>query len=119
MRARILVVGEDPADRALYRDLLQADGYEFLEAETEEEALLLLSEGPNLILLDLPSANGHAVDMAGRLHRTGRIPVVVVTRFGGVPDNPLAEGVRRFIYKPCRPATLLDGISQVLRYPRS
>lgn len=121
MGARILLVGEDPLERATTGALLAAEGYEVISAESGVEAAGLMSSCPDLVLLDLPSANGRAITLAEQLHRQGPrpgTPVVIVTQFGAIPDDPRPEGVRRFIYKPCRPSTLLDALSEVLRYSR-
>lgn len=79
----ILIVEDDPNSRKLARDVLQAKGYQTLEAETAEHGLMLAAERiPALILMDiqLPKMNG--IDALRALRSspaTGSIPVIAVT----------------------------------------
>ena len=60
----ILVVEDNEKNRVLFRDILQARGYKTSEAETGEQALVLLQkERPDLILMDiqLPNTDGLAL----------------------------------------------------------
>jgi len=78
----ILIVEDQPLNRKLVRDVLQAKGYRTLETETAEEGLRVAQEQhPALILMDiqLPGING--IEALKRLRTdpaTHAIPVIAV-----------------------------------------
>jgi two-component system phosphate regulon response regulator PhoB len=125
MRAKILLVDDEPDTRKTYSDLLESEGYEVTTAGSGEEALKKINGyRPDLILLDimLPGRDGVAVARELSLRSdTVEIPVVMVTALHSFPTGrglSQIPGIRRFIYKPCRPRTLLEGVEDALRYHR-
>ena len=77
--ARILVVDDDRSIRRTLEKYLEGLGYEVLTASTGPEGKeLMLSEAPDLVLLDLnlPGMNGQEILEA--LHAEGRLPCTVV-----------------------------------------
>ncbi len=119
---KILLVDDEPDTLQTYSDLLTSEGYEVATASSGEQATRMIDGyRPDLILLDvmLPGKNGVEVarELSGR-EDTREIPIVMITALG--PDSSLESvpGVRRLIYKPCRPRTLLEGVDHVLRYGR-
>ena len=82
-QALILIVEDQPLNRKLVRDVLQARGYQTLESETGEEGVRLAREHrPALVLMDiqLPGING--IEALQRLRAdaaTASIPVIAVT----------------------------------------
>jgi CheY-like chemotaxis protein len=79
----ILIVEDQPLNRKLVRDVLQAKGYRTVETETGEDGVTLAREQrPALILMDiqLPGING--IEALKRLRAdpdTRTIPVLAVT----------------------------------------
>jgi two-component system, OmpR family, KDP operon response regulator KdpE len=59
--AKVLVVDDEPPIRKLLRMGLTVQGYQILEAPNGKTALELLSQGPDLVILDLelPDIQGH------------------------------------------------------------
>ncbi|MBI2933816.1 MAG: response regulator, partial [Planctomycetes bacterium] len=119
---RVLVVDDDADALRATADILESAGYEVLTAATGEEALRLIdTRRPNVILLDLvlPGKDGFqvAAELSSRPDARD-IPIVVVTALDVAQDKQAEklQGVRRIIYKPCRPKTLLESIDDVLRY---
>lgn len=122
----ILIVEDNPDSRAFFRMYLTQENFTVATAQDAEEAFRAIAERrPDLILLDLnlPGINGF--EMAKRLHEspeTAFISIVVVTALTpGVESDPRIESlpnVRRFIYKPCRPQTLLDAVTSCLALHR-
>jgi DNA-binding response OmpR family regulator len=118
----LLLVDDEPDTVTTYTDILESEGYRVVPARSAEEALVCLkTQKPNLMLLDimLPGKNG--IDLARELSDradTKDIPIVMLT---AMPDFPVGEGldfipaIRGFIYKPCSPRTLIEGIEDVLR----
>jgi CheY-like chemotaxis protein len=82
--ARVLIVEDDDATRALLRDMLAKEGCEVDTAEDGVAALARLDAGaPDLILLDLmmPRMDGFEFveTMRARFGKAGEIPIVVLT----------------------------------------
>lgn len=122
-KARVLLVDDEPDTQQTYKDLLESEGYQVAVASTGEEALQRIDgPRPDVIILDimLPGKDGIQVarELAQRTE-TAEIPIVIVTALNsfwigsGLDEVP---GIRRFIYKPCRPRTLLEGIEDAVRY---
>jgi CheY-like chemotaxis protein len=105
----VLVVDDDPDDRAHAAEVLEAEGYAVVEADDGEVALDLLramKEPPAAILLDwqMPRMNGEAVLRALREdHVLRTLRVVVVS---GDPRAALPYGVP-FVPKPITGALLM------------
>lgn len=119
---KILLVDDEPDTLQTYADLLGSEGYDVAVASNGEQAMKMIDGGrPDLILLDvmMPGKNGVEVarELSGR-EETREIPIVLITALGPENDLESVPGVRRLIYKPCRPRTLLEGVDHVLRYGR-
>jgi CheY-like chemotaxis protein len=87
----VLVVDDDPEVRALFRRMLEPDGYTVVEAPNGRAALDRLGEvTPGVILLDLmmPEMDGFEFVAEFRRHEAWRaIPIVVVTAKDLSPDD--------------------------------
>lgn len=102
--ARMLVVDDDPAWRALYR-LAFEDRFEIFEATDGQQGLALLdSVSPDVILLDLRMPRMDGLDFIRRVDRAGAHPVIVVC------SGTLNQGER-----PTIPGVLLTPKSSDLR----
>lgn len=120
---RALVVDDEPDALRLFVDILTSGGYEVRTATTGEEALSMINGYvPDVILLDifLPGIDGFEVArrLAGR-RPEDPIPVVAITALGQdgreiTPASP--PGICRFLFKPCRPKTLLEVVDDAIRY---
>lgn len=114
----ILIVEDNPDSRAFFRVYLTQENFSVSVAEDAASAFHSVSERrPDLILLDLNLPRTSGFEIARRLHeepQTAFIPIVVVTALTReVESDPRIAGlpnIRRFIYKPCRPQTLLDAV---------
>jgi CheY-like chemotaxis protein len=119
----VLVVDDNARNRKLARDVLDAAGFDTLEAATGVEGIALAAEhGPDVILLDLRLPDMHGAEVVRQLRdgaRTARIPVVAMSAtslrehgdwlessgFTGSIDKPIhvrtfPDQVRRFCTGP-------------------
>jgi len=121
MTARILLIEDNAQNRYLATFLLEARGYQIVQAETGplglEEAARVQ---PDLIVLDiqLPGMDGYAVTRALKSDpRLEPIPVVAVTSHAMVGDREkcLEAGAEGYIEKPINPDTFVAEIERFLR----
>ncbi len=119
-RARVLVVDDEPDVRATLRAVLEADGYEVLEAASGDEALRELArERPRLVLLDvrMPNMDGFQVAEAIRRWPGAFVPVILLTG----SDDPasrargIAAGADEVLSKPVIPFELKLRVRAMLR----
>ena len=102
----VLIVEDNEKNMKLARDVLQAKGYQTLEAVTGEEGVKLAKEKkPDLVLMDiqLPGINGiEAFRQIRGDAKTAGIPVVALTASVTPTDRSAitAAGFDAFIGKP-------------------
>lgn len=104
---KVLIVDDEPDQRALCRAILQAPKYEVSEASDGQQALALLGEQDfDVLVLDkhLPGLDGEAVCRTIRQEMGNLLlPIVMVTGGGGstsVLSAALRAGASDFIHKP-------------------
>jgi two-component system KDP operon response regulator KdpE len=116
---RVLVVDDEPPIRKLLRMGLTAQGYQTLEAPNGKVALELLSEAPDLIILDLglPDTQGHDLLRAIRA-RNESVPIVVLSSRGDEAGKvqALDLGADDYITKPFGMDELLARMRAALRH---
>jgi two-component system, OmpR family, KDP operon response regulator KdpE len=116
---RVLVVDDEPPIRKLLRMGLTAQGYQTLEAPNGKAALDLLSEAPDLIILDLglPDTQGHDLLRTIRA-RNESVPIVVLSSRGDEAGKVAALdlGADDYITKPFGMDELLARMRAALRH---
>jgi len=120
---RLLVVDDHEDTLLLMRDLLEGEGYRVSTAATAADAVeALRSDRPDLLLLDVMLPDDSGLNLARTLSRDselGRVPIVLVTALTTTAqlEREAREipAIRRILYKPCRPRTILEVIDDVLR----
>lgn len=121
MKARILLIEDNPQNRYLARFLLEQHGHEIFQAETGPQGLELATKiRPDLILLDiqLPGMDGHAVARSFKSDpQMKSIPIVAVTSYAMAGDREkcLAAGAEGYIEKPINPETFVAEVEGFLR----
>jgi two-component system cell cycle response regulator DivK len=116
--AQILVVEDNEKNMKLFRDVLQATGYDTLEAVTAEAAIeLASSHAPGLILMDvqLPGMNGtEALACLRADERTAAIPVLALTAqaMHGDRERFLEAGFDGYLSKPVDVVKLLAAVRE-------
>jgi two-component system, cell cycle response regulator DivK len=119
-RNRIMVVEDNHRNMRLLHDLLNAHGYEILQASDGVEAISLARDGqPDLILMDIRLPHLSGFDATLRLKQddqTKAIPVIAVTAFATPGDEATAlkSGCAAYITKPLNFANLLNTIRSLL-----
>jgi two-component system KDP operon response regulator KdpE len=116
---RILVIDDEPPIRKLLRMGLTAHGYQTLEASNAKTALELLSQSPDLIILDLglPDADGHDLLTMIRA-RNESVPIVVLSSRGDEAGKvqALDLGADDYVTKPFGMDELLARMRAALRH---
>jgi len=119
-KTRILVVDDNSTIRRGLSVRLRANGYEVLFAEDAISATAaLVSERPDLVILDLGLPAGDGFVVMERLHKNdllSSIPVIVLTgrELAGNQDRALQAGAAAFFQKPVEDSTLLSAIRRAL-----
>ncbi|MDO9165994.1 MAG: response regulator [Rhodoferax sp.] len=121
MNKRILLIEDNEQNRYLASFLMQARGWEMVQAEDGPTGVTLASQvDPALILLDiqLPGMDGYAVARALRADPgLADTPIVAVTSYAmpGDRERCLAAGCNGYIEKPIDPQTFA---AEVERYAK-
>lgn len=116
----ILIVEDDPNSRKLVRDVLQAKGYETIEAGSAEDGIhLAKTRKPALILMDiqLPRMSGiQALQQLRADAQTKALPVIAVTAsvMTQQQQSVLDAGFDAFERKPISVAGLLEKVERLL-----
>ena len=116
----VLIVEDNEKNMKLARDVLQAKGYQTIEAVTGEEGVKLAGERkPDLVLMDiqLPGINGiEAFKQIRADARTKAIPVVALTASVTPTDRSAitAAGFDAFVGKPFGLKEFLDTVKRLI-----
>ena len=107
VRARVLVVDDEPALRRSLSRVLQADGFDVLTAEDGAAALSLLSTARvDVVLLDVMMPGASGIEVLGRIkEKHPEVEVVMMTAFGDIDTAVTAvrQGAYDFLTKPFGP----------------
>jgi CheY-like chemotaxis protein len=120
LRARVLVVDDDPEIVTFLATLLELEGIESQVATSAAAALEKLEHAlPNLVLLDIAMPDRDGLDLCRELKqdpRTRDVPVFVVSARPGkdVVDRAYAAGAEEFIRKPFENQELIARIRERL-----
>ena len=116
----ILIVDDNPDQRALYVDILTHSGYQVIEARDGAEAIQRARDDqPALILMDvtMPGTSGwNAVRAVRDQVETRDIPVIVITGLTATRDRDasFAAGSDAYLSKPVSPRRLLEEVRRFI-----
>lgn len=118
MSSRILVVDDELPIRRMLRIALKSEGYEVVEAENGETALVLIArQQPDLVVLDLglPDMDGHQV--LKELRSWSRVPVIILSVRNSDKEKiqALDNGAQDYVNKPFSIEVFLARIRANLR----
>lgn len=120
---RVLIVEDNDLNLKLFRDLLEAHGYESVETKDGREALRLAREiQPNLILMDIQLPEISGLDVTRQIKSDPMlkdIPIIAVTAFAMKDDEEkiLQAGCQAYIAKPISIHHFMETIRTFLESP--
>ncbi len=121
---RVLVVDDEPTQRMLEREILEAPKYQVSEAADGAAALAILRTTEfDAVLLDvrMPGMDGNEVCRRIRSELgLAMLPVIMVTGFGGHDDLAISlrDGANDFIRKPYHPMELMARVDSAVHHKR-
>lgn len=119
---RILIVEDDRINRTLFRDVLQSQGYDTIEATNGIDGVKAAeNEAPKLILMDIQLPDMDGMKAVARLKSnpaTKNIPVVALTGYAlkGDRERLLALGFDDYLSKPVDIDDLLEKVTEWLKH---
>ena len=118
MSARILVVDDSGLARRRARSILEAAGYEVLEAEDGMSALEhYFVSRPDVVVLDLVMKGMYGLEVLARLRELDpAVRVIVMTADIQTSSREMVKeaGASGFINKPAQPAHVVAVLQQVM-----
>jgi two-component system, cell cycle response regulator DivK len=117
----VLVVEDNEKNMKLFRDVLQATGYETIAATSGEDAVeLAATRRPALVLMDVQLPGIDGVEALGRLRRgdaTATIPVLALTAqaMSGDRERFLEAGFDGYLSKPVDVVELIRTVEEWCR----
>lgn len=116
--SKILVVEDDAGLREALIDTLQLAGYQCIEAESGEEALLKLkNQRINLVVSDVQMGGMSGLSLLKSIRNSdANMPVLIMTAYGTIDDavQAMRDGACNYMAKPFAPEVLLNMVSQYL-----
>ncbi len=118
MANSILIVDDDAELRALYRLILEREGYAVDEATNGAEALkYLMSHTPDVIIMDMlmPMLGGEAVmQRIQQMPALNDVRIIVLTAYPRFKESAQFLQADQFLVKPVTPKTLVEVIHAAL-----
>jgi DNA-binding response OmpR family regulator len=116
VRARILIVDDEPAVRDVVGRYLRRESFDVVEA-ADGPAALELARDADLVVLDLMLPGVDGLEICRRLRAVRNVPIIMLTAKGEEADRliGLALGADDYVVKPFSPRELVARIQAVLR----
>lgn len=122
--SKILVVDDDPAFLLICRSILEAEGYQVLEATNGSKALeVVRQERPDLVLLDIMmSTTLEGVDVSKEMEADPNLKDVPIVMISSIATSEYASAfpdderipIDAWITKPIHPEMLLKTVRRFL-----
>jgi two-component system KDP operon response regulator KdpE len=116
---KVLVIDDEPPIRKLLRMGLSTQGYEIIEATNGKNGLALLSENPDVIILDLGLPDIPGLELLAMIReRNERVPIVVLSSRGDetAKVQALDHGADDYVTKPFGMEELLARLRAAVRH---
>ena len=116
MKKKILVVEDEEGLRFLYKEELEAEGYEILTAQNGREAIQQLEEGkPDLIILDIVMPVMDGMEALGRIvGKERKIPIILNTSYPGYRRDFMSWAADAYVTKSTDLGELKDKVRELL-----
>jgi CheY-like chemotaxis protein len=116
MKKKILVVEDEEGLRLLYKEELEAEGYEVLTAQNGREAIQQLEEGkPDLIILDIVMPVMDGMEALGRIvGQERKIPIILNTSYPGYRRDFMSWAADAYVTKSTDLEVLKDKVRELL-----
>ncbi|PAV27383.1 sigma-54-dependent Fis family transcriptional regulator [Tamilnaduibacter salinus] len=117
-KATVLIVEDDLELREALVTTLELDRFRVREADSAEQALERLAEGPvDMVVSDvnMPGKSGHEL-LADVQRLYPGLPVMLITAYGQISQavEAMQAGAIDYLVKPFEPGTLVETVSQVV-----
>jgi DNA-binding response OmpR family regulator len=103
-KIKILMVDDEERFRTTTSKILSRKGFETLLADSGEQALEMLSQGPEVIVLDVRMGGMDGHETLEKIKaKLPKVPVIMLTGHGDVPGAKRAQetGAYDYLVKPC------------------
>jgi two-component system response regulator FlrC len=114
--SKILVVEDDAGLREALVDTLKLSGYQCVEADSGENALLTLKEeSVDLVVSDVQMGGMSGLTLLNSIKRSWpNLPVLIMTAYGTIDDavQAMRDGACNYMAKPFAPEVLLNMLNQ-------
>ncbi len=115
-QSRVLVVEDDEGLREALVDTLSLAGYEWIEADSAEQAILLLKQHDvDIVISDVQMAGMDGLGLLRTIKNNWpKLPVLLMTAYANIQDAVVAmkEGAIDYMAKPFAPEVLLNMVSR-------
>src|SRR5881398_3743271 len=118
MKARVLVVDDDPALAEMLTIVLRGEGFDTAVVADGSRALPALRElKPDLVLLDLMLPGMNGIDVCRAIRAESGVPIVMLTAKSDTVDVVLGleSGADDYVIKPFKPKELVARLKARLR----
>ena len=114
---KILIVEDDKDIREGVRILLEGEGYDVIEAENGRKGLELLSEDPDLVILDVMMPGMSGLKTCEEIRKVSYVPVLFLTARSQESDKliGLMAGGDDYLPKPFSYSELLGRVKALIR----
>lgn len=114
---RILMIEDDEDIREGVRILLEGEGYEMIEARNGKEGLQLLTEEPDLVILDIMMPGMSGLKTCEEIRRTSYVPILFLTAKAQESDKLIGfmAGGDDYLPKPFSYSELLGRVKALIR----
>lgn len=118
MNAQVILIVEDEPDiREGTRILLTGEGYVVLEAASGKEALTLMNEAVDLVLLDVMLPDISGIKVCEEIRKTSNVPILFLTAKSQESDKTIGflSGGDDYLSKPFSYSELIARVKALLR----
>ncbi len=119
MKARILVIDDEPAIRESLRMILEYEDYQFLGAGSGPEGVQLVQrERPDLVLLDIKMPGMDGMEVLRKIHALDEaLPIVMISGHGTTATavDAIRSGATDFLDKPLSSERVIVTLQNVLQ----